>query len=408
MILIPLRYLFLFSLTFSVILLAAQDKACKPALKANRHKVLRLGNASIEGTEYRIGDLHFQIKAPGTYLASSYRKITVRQSGKILAEFNTSGSEISDKLYREYNLTGKLKMIDSLGFGTHLKTYMGFFQSSRVSSSTTYYTNGSPAGYVRYNPHNGHEAVIKEWYTNYFPKSYRIKNCWQSDSVVTKWDSTGILRERRTSAGTELYYPDGVLMLKVLPNSKWSYTPDGILEDVSRDTLIAGKTCRQKKTFYPNGILKSVEYYSNDEPCYTWTFYTPEGLFKHKLKKGPPTALEIGVGMVEDEYAPEIFTYVEQHPEYPGGDHAFRNDMEKRMVGLLCKSETELSGSYKLRYTVNESGEAVFHGLEGINAELLSPSFAGLFNGLPKWKPGKQNGRLMTVHFAIDVSVKEN
>lgn len=402
------RYFMFLFLAFSGFIATAQDKPCKPSLKANRHKVLRLGDASIEGTEYRFGDLHVQLKAPGTYQASSYRKVTIRQSGKILAEFNTSGSEISDKIYREYNLSGKLTMMDSLGFGMHLKTYMGFFQSSRVGSSTLYDANGNPARYVSYNRRNGHEAVIKEWYANHFPKSIRIKNYWQSDSVVTKWDSTGILRERRTSAGTELYYPDGVLMLKVLPYSKWSYSPDGILEEVSRDTLIAGKACRQKKTFYPGGILKSVEYYSNDEPCYTWTFYTSEGLFKNKVKKGAPTAMEIGVGMVEVEYAPEIFAYVEQNPEYPGGYQAFRNEMEKRMVGLLCKSKTEWSGSYKLRYTINESGEAVFQGLQGINADLLSASFAALFTGLPKWKPGKQNGRAMTVHFVVGVSVKEN
>ncbi len=401
-------YLIVLFLGLSAFRATAQDKPCKPSLKANRHKALRLGDASIEGTEYRIGDRHFQLKAPGAYLASSYRKVTIRQSGKILAEFNTSGSEISDKIYREYDLSGKLIIIDSLGFGMHVKTYMGFFQSNRVGSSTLYYPNGNLARYVSYSRRNGHEAVIKEWYSNRFPKSIRIKNYWQSDSVVTKWDSTGILRERTNSAGTELYYPDGVLMLKVWPYSKWSYSPDGILEDVSRDTLIAGKTCQQKKTFYPGGILKSVEYYSNEKPCYTWTFYTPEGLFKNKVTKGSPTALEIGVEMVAAEYAPEIFTYVEQNPEYPGGDHAFRNEMEKRMADLLCQSKSELSGSYKLGYTINESGEAVFHGLQGINADLLSPFFAGLFTGLPKWKPGKQNGRAMTVHFVVDVSVKEN
>lgn len=405
---IPLRYLFLLSLTFSVILLAAQDKACKPALKANRHKVLRLGDVSTEGTEYRIGDRHFQIKAPGTYQASSYRKVTMRQSGKILAEFNTSGSEISDTIYRQYGPSGKLTLMDSLGSGMHVKTYPGFFRSSRVSSSTLYDANGNPTRYVSYSRRNGYEAVIKEWYSNHFLKSYRVKNCRQWDSIVMKWDSTGILRERRTSAETGLYYPDGVLMLKILPTGKWSYNPDGILENVSRDTLIAGKTCQQKKTFYPGGILKSVEYYNNGAPCCTWTFYTPEGLLKNKVKKGPPTAPETGTGMVEAEDIPEIFIYVEQYPEYPGGDHAFRNDMEKRMAGLLCKSETEVTGSYKLRFTVNESGEAIFLGLEGINAGQLRSSFAGLFTGLRKWKPGKQNGQTMSVHFVVDVSVKKN
>lgn len=402
----PFRSLSLLFLILSGFIASAQENTCKPSLKANRHKVLKLGDASIEGTEYRSGDITYL----SDYLTSNRRRIQVKSSNRLISEFYMEGAEISGNVYREYDLSGKIKLTDSLDQkkGRHTKSYLGYFSSSHVVSSTRHYPNGNPESSTYYNLRKGEDSIIKTWYSNRFPKSYRIKNYWQSDSVVTKWDSTGILRERRTSAGTELYYPDGVLMLKVLPYSKWSYSPDGILEEVSRDTLIAGKACRQKKTFYPGGILKSVEYYSNDEPCYTWTFYTSEGLFKNKVKKGAPTALEIGVGMVEAEYAPEIFAYVEQNPEYPGGDQAFRNEMEKRMVGLLCKSKTEWSGSYKLRYTINESGEAVFQGLQGINADLLSASFAALFTGLPKWKPGKQNGRAMTVHFVVEVSVKEN
>ena len=226
--------------------------------------------------------------------------------------------------------------------------------------------------------------------------------------MVTKWDSTGILRERTNSAGTELYYPDGILMLRVLPHSKWSYSSHGILEDVSRDTMIAGKTCEQKKTFYASGILKSVEYYNNGEPCYTWTFYTSEGLFKNTVKKGLPTALETGVGMVAAEYAPEFYAYVEENPIYPGGDQAFRKEMEKRLSDLLCQSETEITGTYKLRYLVNEFGEVLVRGLEGANADKLTGSFVALFSGMPKWKPGKQNGQTMSVRFILNLSVNEN
>lgn len=406
MILISFRSISLLFLAASAFTARAQETSCKPALKANRHKVLTLGDASIERTEYRSGGITYL----SDYLASNRRRIQAKASNQIISEFYMEGAEISGNVYREYDLSGNIKLTDSLDQkkGRHSKSYMGYFSSSHVVSSTRHYPNGNPESSIYYSLRKGEDSVIKTWYSNRFPKSILIKNCWQSDSVVTKWDSTGILRERTNSRGSELYYPDGILMLKVLPYSKWSYSPEGILEDVARDTMIAGKTCEQKKTFYASGILKSVEYYSNGEPCYTWTFYTPGGLLKNTVKKGPPTALEIGVGMVAAEYAPEIFAYVEESPNYPGGEQAFRKEMEKRMADLLCKSETEIAGIYKLRYTINELGEAVFKGLEGANADKLASSFAAVFSGMPKWRPGKQNGRAMSVYFVMNISVKEN
>lgn len=396
--------IFLF-LAFSAFMLTAQEKPCKPALKANRHKQLTLGDASIESTEYKAGGMTFL----SNYLSSYRRRIRVLLSNRVISEFYMDGSEVSGNVYREYDLSGNIKLTDSLDQkrGRHQKTYLDYFSSSHVVSSTRHYPNGNPESTVYYSLRKDRDSVIKTWYNSRFPKSIRIKNCWQSDSVVIKWDSTGILRERTNSAGTELYYPDGVLMLKILPYSISNYSAYGILEDISCDTIIAGMKCQQKKTFYPSGILKSVEYYGNGEPCYTWSFYTPEGLFKNKVKKGAPTALELGVGMVAPEYETAFYTFVEELPDYPGGYQAFRSMMEKRMAEMLCKSETEISGTYQLKYTVNESGEVLFHGLQGINADRLSSSFASLFTAMPKWRPGKQNGRPMTVHFTVDVSVKE-
>lgn len=400
------RYNIFLFLAFSAFMLTAQEKPCKPVLKANRHKQLTLGDASIERTEYQSGGMTFL----SDYLPSYRRRIRVLLSSHIISEFDMDGAEVSGNVYREYDLSGNIKLTDSLDRkrGKHKKTYLDYFSSSHVVSSTRHYPNGNPASTVYYSLRKGEDSILKTWYKNRFPKSIRINNQWKSDSVLIKWDSTGVLRENTNATGSELYYPGGVLMKKVLPYSISNYSADGILEDVSHDTIMAGISCQQKKTFYPSGILKSIEYYGNGEPCHTWSFYTPEGLLKNKVRKGPAKALEIGVGMVAAEYAPEVFTYVEQRPEYPGGYPAFRSMMEKRLAELLCKSETELSGSYQLKYTVNESGQVLFHGLQGINADELSSSFARLFTGMPTWRPGKQNGRTMTVHFTVDVSVKEN
>lgn len=403
--------MFLF-LASSGFMLPAQDKACKPALKANRHKQLAMGAVSIESTMFSIGGRTFQLRAPGPYQATSHRHVTVQQAGKILAEFQVSDAEISDPVYREYDLSGKLRMTDSLDhrFGTHVKSYPGFFRSSRVSSSTLFYPDGNPARFVKYDNRNGNEFVVREWYANRFPRSYRIKNRWESDSVTVKWDSTGVLREQTDRLFSRIYFPDGVLQKKTTVSGtyrRWDFYESGIPESISCDTVIAGAACREQRTFYPNGILKSVEYYSKGLPCLTWSFYTAEGILKNRIQKGPVVPVGVGVVVPEAIDAPEMFIYVEQSPEYPGGESAFRKEMDKRMAELLCNSQTKIAGSYTLRFRVSETGEAVFEGLEGMNAGNLANSFAGLFRGMPKWKPGKQNGHAMAVYFAADVQVKE-
>jgi antitoxin component YwqK of YwqJK toxin-antitoxin module len=399
------RLLFFLFLAFSGFLLSAQDKPCKPVLKVNRHKEIVLGDSRMKSTELKTGDRSVLTE----YLSSNRHKITVRQSYQVLTEFYTDEAGISGNVYREYDSGGKLKMTDSLdqSRGRRKKTYMDHFYSNHVVSSTLHYSNGNSASRVYYSLKTGKDSVIKTWYSNRFPKSILVKGYWQPDSLVIKWDSTGILREYTTTTSSELYYPDGILMRKILPFSKWYYNTNGILEEASHDTTISGMPCEQKKTFYPNGILKSVEYYSHGEACHTWSLYTPEGLLKNKVKKGPPKALEVGVGMVGTEYAPEIFTHVEQSPEYVGGYEAFRKEMNIRMADMLCKSEAELSGDYTLGFIVNESGKTTFAGLEGLNADKLANGFAGLFTGMPKWKPGKLNGRAIIVHFVADVHVKE-
>jgi|GEM_PF-3631915 len=407
-----LPYWFSLFPVFFAFLLPAQDKACKPVLKANRHKQLTAGNVAVESSQFSIGERSFQMRAPGPYEATPHRHVTVQQAGKILAEFQVSGAEISDPVYREYDLSGKLRMTDSLDhrFGTHVKSYLGFFQSSRVSSSTLYYPNGNPARFVKYDNRNGNEFVVKEWYANRFPRSYRIKNRWESDSVIVRWDSTGVVRELTDHLFSQIYFPDGVLQKKTTVSGtyrRWDFYENGILESVARDTVIAGAACREQRTFYPSGILKSVEYYSKGLPCLTWSFYTTEGLLKNRIQKGP--VVPVGEGMVVPEAieAAEIFVYVEQCPEYPGGESIFRKEMDKRLEELLCNSKTELAGAYRLHFRVGEAGEAVFVGLEGMNAGNLANSFAGLFRSMPKWKPGKQNGHATTVYFAMDVNVKE-
>lgn len=387
----------------------AQDKPCKPFLKANRHKTLVMSDPLISTGAFEYGNRHFSSENTG----SNDRNITVTENNRILAQFTMHGGEIAGKVYREYDASGTLLFTDSLDpeKGKHRKTYMEFYSSNHVVSSSDYYPGGRLARRIYYSLKTGHDSLQKEWYPNGLPKNLFIKNRWQSDSVIMRWDDTGILREHSNSLFAMLYFRNGVLQQKAdtdPPHRRWIFYENGILESLARDTVISGGLCREYRSFYPNGILRSVEYYSGGYPCLTWSVYTTEGILKQKLKKGPVIITGEGLIPPVEALAPEIFTYVEEMPEYPGGNLAFRKELEKRFVNLVCISEAELSGVYRLRFKVNTEGRASYEGLEGANAEKLSGSFASLFSSMIRWKPGKQNGRAMTIYFGMDVTVKKN
>lgn len=402
------RYLIFLLLTIYGFRSTAQEKPCKPVVKANRHKTFVMSDPLISMSAFEFDNRHFSSENTG----NGDRNITVTENNHILAQFTMHGGEMAGKVYREYDASGTLLFTDSLDQekGKHRKTYMEFYSSNHVVSSSNHYPGGRVASRISYSLKTGRDSLYQEWYPNGFPKNLYIKNRWQSDSVIMRWDNTGILREHTNSLFSMLYFRNGILQQKAdidPPHRRWIFYEDGILESLARDTVISGGLCREERSFYPNGILRSVKYYSGGYPCLSWSFYTPEGILKQKLKKGPVIITGEGLIPPVEALAPEIFTYIEEMPEYPGGNLAFRKEMEKRFVNLICISEAELSGVYRLKFKVNTEGRASFEGLEGANAEKLSSAFASLFSSMVRWKPGKQHGRPMTIYYGMDITVKK-
>ena len=391
---------------FLPFLSVAQPKPCKANLKANRGHQLSMGEPKTEACSFIEKDKQVLIR-----YAPTHNHVIVQHNKTALWEFNTSGGEIEGSLYIEKNNQGDVVLEDSIApKARHRKKYLDFFYSSHVVSSKIYYPGKRLASCVYYSLVNGWDSLTREWYTNGIPKNLHIKNLWGSDSVVVQWDSSGVLRSRTSDAGFEHYYETGILQEKSSlkePRSSHFYNEAGVLEKARRDTLIETAVCRQQKTFYPTGILKSVEYYSSsDIPCLTWLFYTPAGVLKSKVNKGP---ILITVNPTEDKWAEppyEVFSKVESLPQFPGGDGKFKEYMSTALADLLCKSEVPLSGAYTLRYGTDESGKPFFISIDGQEAEKNLSRFKAIFDQMPVWKPGRLSGKTIGMHYAVGLRVE--
>jgi protein TonB len=112
-----------------------------------------------------------------------------------------------------------------------------------------------------------------------------------------------------------------------------------------------------------------------------------------------------GNGVVEEK-APEIFTVVEEMPEFPGGTMEMMKYIQKNIQYPQMAREAGLSGKCFLKFVVNGSGNisdvTVLKGVPGCSE--CDKEAIRVVKSMPNWKPGKQNGRSVSVFFNLPIN----
>jgi len=109
---------------------------------------------------------------------------------------------------------------------------------------------------------------------------------------------------------------------------------------------------------------------------------------------------------VIEEKAPEIFTVVEEMPEFPGGMAALGPFIQKNLQYPQMAKEAGLSGKCFLKFVVKEDGGIsdvqVLKGVPG--CQECDREAIRVVKAMPKFKPGKQNGRAVPVYFNLPIN----
>jgi len=112
-----------------------------------------------------------------------------------------------------------------------------------------------------------------------------------------------------------------------------------------------------------------------------------------------------GNGVVEEK-APEIFTVVEEMPEFPGGAMEMMKYIQKNIQYPQMAKEAGLSGKCFLKFVVNGNGNItdvqVLKGVPGCGE--CDREAIRVVKSMPNWKPGKQNGRSVNVFFNLPIN----
>jgi len=115
-----------------------------------------------------------------------------------------------------------------------------------------------------------------------------------------------------------------------------------------------------------------------------------------------PTKVEAAVEVEKKEE--EIFTVVEQQPEFPGGMGKLGEYLGRNIKYPAAASRASISGKVFMSFVVNTDGSIqdvqVLKGLGfGTDEEA-----ARVIKSMPKWRPGKQSGRPVRVKYNLPIS----
>lgn len=113
----------------------------------------------------------------------------------------------------------------------------------------------------------------------------------------------------------------------------------------------------------------------------------------------PPGTNDIAVHQNDNS----VYTYVEQMPEFPGGEHALMEFLRKNLHYPATARDQEVQGRVIVRFVVNEDGSVsditILRDIgAGCGAEAVH-----VVKMMPKWKPGKQNGKPVKTYYNLPV-----
>ena len=123
--------------------------------------------------------------------------------------------------------------------------------------------------------------------------------------------------------------------------------------------------------------------------------------------EGPETVVfEEPVKEVVDNGDDQIYTVVEQQPEFPGGMEAMMKFIQKNMKYPAQARRMGTEGRVFIGFVVNLDGKITdVTPIKGISID-CDKEAARVITMMPPWKPGKQNGRAVRVRFVLPVNFK--
>jgi protein TonB len=112
--------------------------------------------------------------------------------------------------------------------------------------------------------------------------------------------------------------------------------------------------------------------------------------------------------VVIEEDENQIFTVVEQQPEFQGGYEALMNFIKKHMRYPASARRMGVDGTVYVSFVVSKDGSiSEVKTIRGISADCDQEAMR-VVSMMPAWRPGKQNGKPVFVRYVLPIKFKLN
>lgn len=99
-----------------------------------------------------------------------------------------------------------------------------------------------------------------------------------------------------------------------------------------------------------------------------------------------------------------IFVFAEEMPEFPGGEKALLSFLSQNIKYPPIAAETGIKGKVIVNFIVNTdgsiSGAKVLRSVD----QSLDKEALRVVSSMPRWKPGKQSGKLVRVTYSVPIN----
>jgi periplasmic protein TonB len=106
----------------------------------------------------------------------------------------------------------------------------------------------------------------------------------------------------------------------------------------------------------------------------------------------------------EERDSGEIFMIVEEMPEFPGGAAALQRYLSSSVRYPVIAAENGIQGRVYIQFVINKLGEVTnAEVLRGVDPSLDREALR-VVQAMPKWTPGKQRNRPVSVRYTVPIN----
>ena len=102
----------------------------------------------------------------------------------------------------------------------------------------------------------------------------------------------------------------------------------------------------------------------------------------------------------------KVYDVVEQMPSFPGGQQAMMKFMKNNIRYPEALKKNKVQGMVLVQFVVDQTGSITNPVVKRSIEPSLDAEALRVVRAMPKWNPGKQNGKPVKVRYTLPVSFK--